>query len=132
MTVWNEIEEALNRIPVKIRLTAREAIAVREAQEWWTERTLNESSAWAALQVLSEMPSFKQRPGTGAGTKAVKGLDSREVQLIRHIKPNAKTKQGNTGEVVALAPQDWLRIAQEIERQPEYYDKQVLGHCLFY
>ena len=71
MTVWNEIEEALNRIPVKIRLTTQEAIAVREAQEWWTERTLNESSAWDALQVLSEMPSFKQRPGTGAGTNAI-------------------------------------------------------------
>jgi hypothetical protein len=109
--------------PVGLRLTAREAVLVQEALSNWSEARIDEASPWDVLALVEAGPM----QGPPEMTKAIKGLQPPEVKLIRHFKDNAKSKTGDTGEVVALSPNDWLRIKQEIEANPEQYE-QMMGH----
>lgn len=149
MSTWDLVEKTLNESTlVPVNLSQREVFVVKEAMSVWVRRTLDEASAWDVLgqvKILMEqemeegffdMFKGKKEPEHSAPsgenpelTTAVKGLDPREVQLIRHFKGNAKAKTGNTGEVVALSPKEWQRIKQEIEKQPDYYDK-LLGNVV--
>jgi hypothetical protein len=127
VSTWDLIEQTIMTQPVALPLSARELYVVKEAHAAWVRRTLDEVSAW---DVLEQVKILMEAPGDPPElTKAVKGLDPREVQLIRHFKGNAKSKTGNTGEVVALSPKEWIRIKQEIQRQPDYYDK-MLGNVV--
>ena len=142
MSTWDKIEEALGAQTVGVRLTEREAFVVQEALETWADKVIAEASAWDVLAnfgLLSEWWPFGQKKSaeqpatrsnmTGGGEKAVKGLDPREVELVRTFASNAKSRTGNTGEIMALPPKEWQRIKQEIEAQPDYYDK-LLGNVI--
>ncbi len=120
MSTWDVIEGVIMAQPVVLPLTQRELQVVQEAYAAWVRDTLDEASAWdilARIELLEEADEM---------TAAVKGLDPKEVNLVRHFKANAKSRTGNTGEVMALTPKEWQRIKQEIEANPEYYDK-LLG-----
>jgi hypothetical protein len=141
VSAWKELEEALQAQPVRVKLTQREAFVVQEALGNWANRVLDEASAWDVLEnfrLLAEWWPFSKKSTekthpianmTGGGQKAVKGLDPREVQLVRTFASNAKSKSGETGEIMALPPKEWQRIKQEIESQPDYYD-QMLGNVI--
>ncbi len=120
MSAWDRIEEAVLSAPVEIRVSPAEALAAREAQRGWAEGIISEASAWAALELVIEADIG------GPLTKAVKGLVPHEAQLVKHMSPGAQSKAGMSGEVMALSPKEWLRIKQEIESQPDYYDR-ILG-----
>lgn len=119
MSVWDKIEEAVQGQPVEIRFTLRELRTVNEARDSWVDRVLEDASAWTVLRLMIEaQPEL---------TKAVKGLVPHEAQLIKHLSRGAQSKTGSTGEVMALAPKEWLRIKQEIDSQPDYYDRMLGG-----
>ena len=144
MSTWDLIEKAVMAQPVAVPLSRREIYVVKEAHASWVKTTLDEASAWDVLEnikILMEtnegfMDMFKGKPSSEpekiglnrphSETTAVKGLTPREVQLVRNFKGNAKSKTGETGEIMALSPKEWLKIKQEIQKQPEYYDK-LLG-----
>ena len=142
MSTWDKIEEVLEAQTVGVRLTEREAFVVQEALETWADKIIAEASAWDVLAnfgLLSEWWPFSQKKSaepsqtrsdmTGGGEKAVKGLDPREVEIVRTFASNAKSRTGNTGEIMALPPKEWQRIKQEIEASPDYYDK-LLGNVI--
>lgn len=145
MSTWDLIEQVIMAQPVALPLSRRELFVVKEAHASWVRRTLDESSAWDVLENIKilmesdvdegffDMFKSKDKPQppkqSPEMTTAVKGLDPREVQLIRHFKDNAKAKTGETGEIVALSPKEWMKIKQELEKQPEYYDK-LLGNIV--
>jgi len=145
VSTWELIEQAIMAQPVALPLSRRELYVVKEAHAAWVRRTLDEASAWDVLENIKilmesdvdegffdmfkgkqQSPPAKQSPEM---TTAVKGLDAREVNLIRQFKGNAKSKTGETGEIVALSPKEWMKIKQELEKQPEYYDK-LLGNIV--
>lgn len=144
MSTWKLIEQAIMAQPVALPLSRRELYVVKEAHAAWVRNTLDEASAWDVLENIKilmetnegffdmfkgqdkQQPPAKQSPEM---TTAVKGLDAREVNLIRQFKGNAKSKTGETGEIVALSPKEWMNIKQQLEKQPEYYDK-LLGNVV--
>lgn len=137
MSVWDKIEEAMQNRPVSVKLTPRQAFVVREALNDWSNEVLESSSAWDALRLMTEWdwpwkkkggdPEQLRSPLTGDGQKAIKGLDPKEVEVIRQIVPNAKARQGDTGQVMAMPPKEWQRIQAQIEKQADYYDR-MLGN----
>lgn len=136
MSVWDKIEEKLqvSSWRVSIRLTPRETLVVREALNNWADGVIAEAPAWQVAQLMTEVwpwskktqePSKLPSQMTGGGEKAVKSLDPKEVEVVRSLVPNAKARQGDTGQVMALPPKEWERIRKEIETKPDYYDKMM-------
>lgn len=119
MGTWDLLEQFLLEHPVEVTLTEAEQAVVAEALENWADARIDEASAWDTLALFeADEPQL---------TKAVKGLSPQEVDLVRQFQGNAKSKTGNTGEVVALPPKTWLSIKKELESNPEKYDR-ALGN----
>lgn len=121
MSAWDLIEQVLSCQHVPVELARREHFAVLEALAAIVRQRLDEGSAWAILEAGEQ--------GTGAMQAAVKGLDPREVEVIKHhpAARNAKTKTGQTGEVMMLDPKSWQQVKQEIQGNKEYYDMLMGG-----
>ena len=137
MNIWEQLNETLQeQTLVNVKLTTTEAHVVQEALENWADGVIAEAPAWQVAHLMTEFgwPWGKKSSGqqlrspmTGGGEKAVKSLDPKEVEVVRSIIPNAKARQGDTGQIMALPPKEWERIKKEIEGKPDYYDK-MLGN----
>jgi hypothetical protein len=137
VNIWEQIiSELEEQTLVSIKLSPREAIVVQEALHNWADGVIAEAPAWQVAQLMTEfgwpwgkksqVPKLRSNM-TGGGEKAVKSLDPKEVEVVRSIVPNAKARQGDTGQIMALPPKEWERIKGEIEAKPDYYDK-MLGN----
>lgn len=104
MSVWDLIERKLSQIPVSIWLTEAELYAVKEA-------SYGKVLAWAIIE-----------------SAPVKGLSPQEVNIIRQhpAGAKAKSKMGNTGEVMMMEPAAWKQVRDELEANREYYNMMVL------
>lgn len=114
MSAWDVIEEALASVQVSVKLGSVESFIVHEALAADLRAQLEFGSAWHAVEVLAE------------DVMAVQGLSPQEVEMVKKAGGQpAQEKRGNSGHVVTMDPNSWMRVKQQLLSQPEYY--QVLA-----
>lgn len=119
MSTWDIIEEALERVPVTVRLERREVFVVREALNLVVRNMVESRSAWEMLENWGALNE--------ADVTSVMGLTPYEANLVKQFEQGVQAKRGNAGEVIQLPPKTWLAIIQKIEANSDYYDMLLHG-----
>ena len=89
-------------------------------------------SAWDKLNEWLNPPSprgiWEKLERLVEEARTIKGFTPEQAGIMKQLGgAGVQTKQGISGTVVSMSPQDWVRVKGELESNREYYDWKLQG-----
>jgi hypothetical protein len=113
VSVWGEIEEALDHWEVSVPLNPTERYVVQESMASFVREVMDSQNAWTLIEAMN---------------KVIPGLDPSEAELVKK-QGGQKTivKPGHHGSVVSMDAQSWQAVLKQLERHRDYFASHLTG-----